>query len=150
MDDTPKFQDESIAPMHTAEHMLNGTMVKLHGCKRSRHSHIERRKSKCDYPMPSPLTEEQIRNIERIINDAIDRDLPITFQYINIQEAASSYDLDRLPDDAASTIRIVHVGDFDSCPCVGAHVRTTREIGHFRISSYRYADGVQRIVFRLD
>lgn len=100
--------------------------------------------------MPFALTENQIRDIEHIINDAIDRDLPVTFQYINIQEAAGSYDLDRLPEDAASTIRIVHIGDFDSCPCVGAHVRTTRDIGHFRISSYRYVDGVQRIVFRLD
>lgn len=46
-----KFQDMSIAPMHTAEHLLNGTMVKMIGCKRSRNAHIERKKSKCDYPL---------------------------------------------------------------------------------------------------
>ena len=45
----PKFQDVSIAPMHTAEHLLNATMVKTFGCPRSRNAHIERKKSKCDY-----------------------------------------------------------------------------------------------------
>ena len=44
----PKFQDVSIAPMHTAEHLLNATMVKTFGCPRSRNAHIERKKSKCD------------------------------------------------------------------------------------------------------
>ena len=46
---SPKFQDVSIAPMHTAEHLLNATMVKTFGCPRSRNAHIEKKKSKCDY-----------------------------------------------------------------------------------------------------
>lgn len=40
----PKFQDVSIAPMHTVEHILNATMVKTFGCPRSRNAHIEKRK----------------------------------------------------------------------------------------------------------
>lgn len=40
---------EEYPPMHTAEHILNGTMVKMFGCPRSRNAHIERKKSKCDY-----------------------------------------------------------------------------------------------------
>ncbi len=50
---SPKFQDASIAPMHTAEHLLNATMVKTFGCPRSRNAHIERKKSKCDYILPT-------------------------------------------------------------------------------------------------
>ena len=42
---SPKFQDVSIAPMHTAEHLLNATMVKTFGCPRSRNAHLERKKS---------------------------------------------------------------------------------------------------------
>ena len=64
-------------------------------------------------------------------------------------EAEKLYDLDKLPDDASEMLRIVHIGDYDSCPCVGAHVESTNEIGEFRISSARYQDGVQRIVYRL-
>lgn len=41
----PKFQDVSIAPMHTAEHLLNATMVKTFGCPRSRNAHIEKKKA---------------------------------------------------------------------------------------------------------
>lgn len=42
---SPKFQDVSIAPMHTAEHLLNATMVKTFGCPRSRNAHIEKKKA---------------------------------------------------------------------------------------------------------
>ena len=47
-------------------------------------------------------------------------------------------------------LSVVFVGDYDECLCVGAHVENTSQIGHFRISSARFSDGVQRIVFRLD
>ena len=50
-------------PMHTAEHILNGTMVKMFGCPRSRNAHIERKKSKADYELTEAPTEEQIREI---------------------------------------------------------------------------------------
>lgn len=137
-------------PMHTAEHLLNGTMVKMIGCKRSRNAHIERKKSKCDYPLAQPLTPEQLQEIENTINDVISQDLPVSFEFIPASEAASLYDLDRLPEDASEMLRIVHIGEYDACPRVGAHVERTSQIGHFRISSSRYQDGVQRIVFRLD
>ncbi len=141
---------QEYPPMHTAEHLLNGTMVKMFGCPRSRNAHIERKKSKCDYPMPEPLSEEQLQAIEDAVNCVIKQDLPVRYEFIKADVAAQKYDLDRLPDDVSEVLRIVHIGDYDACPCVGAHVERTSEIGHFRISSARYQDGVQRIVFRLD
>ena len=136
-------------PMHTAEHLLNGTMVKMIGCKRSRNAHIERKKSKCDYPLEQPLTPEQLQEIEDAINGVIAQGLPVTFEFLPASEAAKMYDLERLPEDASEMLRIVHIGDYDACPCVGAHVNHTSQIGRFRISSSRYQDGMQRIVFRL-
>ena len=141
---------QEYPPMHTAEHLLNGTMVKMIGCKRSRNAHIERKKSKCDYPLAQPLTQEQLQEIENTINGIIEQDLPVTYEFIPAQEASAIYDLERLPEDASEMLRIVHIGDYDACPCVGAHVERTSQIGRFRISSSRYQDGVQRIVFRLD
>jgi len=141
---------QEYPPMHTAEHLLNGTMVKMIGCKRSRNAHIERKKSKCDYPLAQPLTPEQLQEIENTINNIIEQDFPVSFEFIPASEAAKIYDLERLPEDASEMLRIVHIGDYDACPCVGAHVERTSQIGHFRISSSRYQDGVQRIVFRLD
>lgn len=147
---SPKFQEQSIAPMHTSEHILNQTMVRMFGCERSRHTHIERKKSKLDYHLPSCPDAAQIADIERAVNEVIDQHLPVTEKFVSREEAAGEFDLEKLPDAAGDTLRIVCVGDYDACPCIGTHVTNTSEIGHFRISSTRYEDGMFRIVFRLD
>ena len=64
-------------------------------------------------------------------------------------ELPTDIDTSKLPADASDTLRLVYVGDYDVCPCIGSHVEHTSEIGHFRISSTSYNDGVFRIVFRL-
>ena len=61
---------EEYPPMHTAEHILNGTMVKMFGCPRSRNAHIERKKSKCDYLLPCCPTDEQVAQLETAVNDS--------------------------------------------------------------------------------
>ena len=141
---------QEFPPMHTAEHILNGTMVKMIGCRRADKAHIERKKSKCDYILASPLTPEQVQAIEERVNEVITADMPVWYEYATQSEVAERFDMERLPDEASEAVRIVHVGDYDECLCVGAHVEHTGEIGCFRISSVRYADGVQRLVFRLD
>ena len=67
METTPILNAHNKAefpPAHTAEHILNQTMVRLFGCSRSRVNHIERKKSKCNYDLPTCPTEEQIREVE--------------------------------------------------------------------------------------
>ena len=56
-------------PMHTAEHILNQTMVRMFGCERSRNAHIERKKSKCDYNLTQAPTEAQIAAIVSDVNN---------------------------------------------------------------------------------
>ena len=141
---------QEYPPMHSAEHILNQTMVRMFGCERSRHTHIERKKSKLDYPLPVCPTPDQIAEVERRVNEVISANLPVTMHYMSQQEAAAKFDLGKLPEDASETLRIVSIGDYDACPCIGTHVENTSEIGKFRISSTRYADGIFRIVFRLD
>lgn len=136
-------------PMHTAEHILNQTMVRMFGCSRSRVNHIERKKSKCNYALPTCPTEEQIRAVEAEVNRIIAADLPVTSRYVTRAEVPASIDLSKLPTDASDTLRLVYVGDYDVCPCLGAHVEHTALIGRFRISSTSYSDGNFRIVFRV-
>lgn len=153
MNETPKLNEhnkQEFPPMHTAEHILNGTMVKLIGCRRAENAHIERKKSKCDYILPYALSEEQIQAIENRVNEVIEADMSVTVEYAVQEDVKERFDMQRLPDGASETVRIVHVGDYDECLCVGAHVERTSQIGKFRISSTRYQDGIQRIVFRLD
>lgn len=141
---------EEFPPMHTAEHLVNGEMARRFGCGRAFSAHVERKKSKLDYHLPRELTDAELRDLEAYVNAAVAADVAVNIDYIPKAEAAARFDLSRLPEDATDTVRVVRIGDFDECLCAGTHVRHTGEIGTFRISSSRYNDGVQRIVFRLD
>lgn len=137
-------------PMHSAEHILNQTMVRLFGCKRSISTHIERKKSKCDYFIDQEPTPEQIKEIEKKVNDTINQNLPVTISFVNRGEVPEKVDLSKLPDDASNTVRIVTIGDYDVCACIGSHVQNTSEIGTFRIISTDYIDSRLRIRFKLE
>lgn len=152
MEDTPVLNEHNKAeypPAHSAEHILNQTMARMFGCTRSRVNHIERKKSKCNYDLSTCPTEEQIREVEATVNRIIAADMEITERYVSRAEVPTEIDLSKLPADASETLRLVYVGDYDVCPCLGAHVKRTSEIGSFRISSTSYNEGNFRIVFRV-
>ncbi len=136
-------------PMHTAEHLLNATMNRMLGCGRAVEAHIERKKSKCDYAFSQAPTDEQIKAVEDAVNEAIEANYPVTYEYISREEAELNFDLNRLPDGASDLLRIVRIGDYDACPCVGLHVTSTAEIGRFTIISHDYANGRLRLRFKL-
>ena len=119
--------------MHTAEHILNQTMVRMFGCERSRDAHIERKKSKINYQLPAMPTAEQIAEIERRVNEVIAQDLPVTYEFVERSSVPQEVSLDKLPGDASSTLRLVRIGDYDVCPCIGKHVRSTAQIGRFEM-----------------
>ena len=122
-------------PMHTAEHILNATMVKMFGCPRSMNAHIERKKSKCDYELSQEPTAEQVAAIEAAVNEVIGMNLPVSVEYMTQAEAAHIVDLRKLPANATDTLRIVRVGDYDACACAGDHVENTSQIAPFKIIS---------------
>ncbi|WP_195571706.1 alanyl-tRNA editing protein [Bacteroides nordii] len=148
---SPKFQDVSIAPMHSVEHILNATMVKTFGCPRSRTAHIEKKKSKCDYELSSCPTDEQIQAVEDKVNEVINQHLPVTIEFMLKEEAKDIVDLSKLPEDASETLRIVRIGNYDACACIGLHVENTSEIDTFKIISHDYDEEkkVLRIRFKL-
>ena len=136
-------------PMHTCEHIINRTMINLFGCGRAVSAHIERKKSKLDYALPKPLNDEDIARIEETVNSVIAQHLDVTTEFITQNEAADRFDMKRLPENASETVRIVKVGDYDECLCIGLHVNNTSEIGTFKIISHDYNDGILRIRFKL-
>ena len=82
------------------------------------------------------------------MNDLIAQDLPVTYEFVTRDNIPDGVKLDKLPEDASETLRIVRIGDFDICPCIGQHVTSTKEIGSFRITSTSYNEGSFRIVFK--
>ena len=135
--------------MHTAEHVLNQTMVQLFGCDRSFSNHLEKKKSKCDYRFSRALTAEEEANIESRVNEVLAAGVGVTEEVVLREKASALFDLERLPDASGETIRIVRVGDYDACPCIGDHVTNTAEIGRFVLVSSSYEDGILRIRFKL-
>lgn len=124
---------EEFPPAHTAEHLLNQVMIRLFGCTRSHNAHIERKKSKMSFILDHKPTRQEEKEIEREMVRLIEEDLPVTFEYVMRDEIPEQVSLDRLPDDASETIRLVRIGDFDVCPCIGKHVRSTSQIGRFEM-----------------
>lgn len=135
--------------MHTAEHILNQTMVRMFGCGRSVNAHIERKKSKCDYLLNSAPTEEQIAEITTKVNEVIASHLPVYEEIMPRDKAAEIVDLGKLPDDASEMLRIIRVGDYDACACIGQHVENTSEIGVFQIISHDFENERWRVRFKL-
>lgn len=135
--------------MHTAEHILNQTMVRMFACGRSFSSHIEKKKSKCDYRFGRVLSEEETRELERRVNDVIARDLSVEEEFVSRAQAESMFDTSRLPEAAGDTIRVVKIGEYDACPCAGGHVRSTKAVGEFRVTTVSHESGVLRVRFKL-
>ena len=140
---------EEYPPMHTAEHILNATMVRMFGCSRSRNAHIERKKSKCDYELATCPDDAQVAAIEAAVNEVIARNLDVTVEYLPKAEAADIVDLSKLPEDVSETLRIVRVGDYDACACAGAHVKNTSEIGSFKVLSHDFENGRWRVRWKV-
>ena len=135
--------------MHSAEHILNQTMVRLYNCGRCFTAHLDSKKSKCDYHFDHALTNEEISKIQSTVNSVIDSDLPVTESSVPRETAEKRYNTEKLPDTAAGDIRIIHIGDYDACPCIGEHVSSTGEIGAFKITTTSFENGHLRIRFKL-
>lgn len=135
--------------MHTAEHILNQTMVRMFNCGRAFSAHIEKKKSKCDYRLQRDLTDEEVTTIEQTVNAIIQSDLPVTEEIISRSDAQIRFNLEKLPDEAGESIRIIRVGEYDACPCIGVHINHTSEIGTFKIISREYSENRLRIRFKV-
>ena len=140
---------QEYEPAHTAEHLLNATMVRMFGCPRSRNAHVEKKKSKCDYILEAEPSAEEVAQIEGKVNEMIAAGLDVTVEFVSRDEAAAIVDLSKLPEDASQTLRIVRIGDYDACACIGAHVSNTAEIGTFKIISHSYSEGVWRLRWKV-
>jgi len=140
---------EYFPAMHSAEHILNQTIVRTFGIDRSFSNHIERKKSKCDYHFDRNLTPEEILEIETKVNLVIHQNLNVTEEFLPKLDAANMFNLSKIPDPDVEIIRIIKIGEYDACPCSGNHVKNTSEIGGFKIVSTDFNENVLRIRYKL-
>lgn len=150
MNDFNRNPKEYDPRMHSAEHVLNQTMVRMFNCGRAFSAHIEKKKSKCDYHFDRDLTPAEIAEIEKRVNEIIRADMPVSEDFMSREEASAKFSLKRLPEEAGDAIRIITIGDYDACPCSGVHAPSTGVLGSFRIGSTSFENGVLRVRFKLE
>lgn len=122
---------DEFPPAHTAEHLLNQTMVRMFGCERSANAHIERKKNKMTFILDHKPSRKEEKAIEDRMNELIAENMPVTYEVVDRDSVPAGVSVDRLPNDASEKIRLVRIGDYDICPCIGKHVRSTSQIGKF-------------------
>lgn len=106
-------------------------------------------RSPSDYILDVEPTPEQVAEVEAEVNKAIAANLEVKIEFMPREQAAEIVDLSKLPEDASQTLRIVRIGDYDACACIGAHVNNTSEIGSFKIISHSYSDGIWRLRWKV-
>ena len=124
---------EEFPPAHTAEHLLNQVMIRMFGTERSSNAHIERKKSKMTFILDHKPDRKEEKAIEAEMNRLITEDLPVTYEMVDRNNIPDGVSVDKLPEDASEMLRLVRIGDFDVCLCIGKHVRSTAQIGRFEL-----------------
>ena len=124
---------EEFPPAHTAEHLLNQVMIRMFGTERSSNAHIERKKSQMTFILDHKPDRKEEKAIEAEMNRLITEDLPVTYEMVDRNNIPDGVSVDKLPEDASEMLRLVRIGDFDVCLCIGKHVRSIAQIGRFEM-----------------
>jgi alanyl-tRNA synthetase len=140
------LSDESIR-YHTATHLLHAALRKVLGEHvQQKGSNITRERLRFDFSHPRPMTKEEIEATERMVQDAIDRAIPVTSEVMKYTEAVKSGALGLFEDRYGNDVSIYTVGDVSKEVCTGPHVTNTGEIGRFKIVKEQSSSaGVRRI-----
>ncbi len=135
---------------HTAEHILTGIFGLLFQGK-VLDTRFKGTKIRCDYEVKSDLSLEKIiKQAEDKTNKIIKENRDVVFEMVTRDEAAKLCSLHRIPDKTTET-RLVKVGTDIITPCVGLHVKNTREIGQVKIRTFQWVTpGIIRLTFVVD
>jgi len=140
-------QKNKMTRFHTTTHLLHqalrsvlGDMVKQEG------SDINYERLRFDFDYPQKLTTAQLDQVEKLVNDVIKRDLPVTFEKMSLADAIKQGALAFFKEKYPETVTVYSIGDFSKEICGGPHVKNTSEIGQFKIISEKSSSaGIRRI-----
>jgi alanyl-tRNA synthetase len=140
------LSDESIR-YHTATHLLHAALRKALGEHvQQKGSNITRERLRFDFSHPHPMTKEEITATEQIVQEAIDRSIPVTSEVMKYTDAIKSGALGLFEDRYGNDVSIYTIGDVSKEVCSGPHVSNTSEIGRFKILKEQSSSaGVRRI-----
>ncbi len=126
--------------MHKALKMVLGDHVAQKG------SNITTERVRFDFSHPAPMTKEEIAQVEKIVNEQIARDLPVTMEMMSIDDAKASGAIALFGEKYEPVVKVYTMGDFSKEVCGGPHVERTGLLGKFRVQKEQSSSaGVRRI-----
>ena len=141
--------DSSVetARLHTATHLLQAALRKVLGPHvEQRGSNITAERLRFDFSHEQKMTPEQLAEVEKLVNEAIDRDLPVVCEEMTIEEAKNSGAMGLFENKYDARVKVYTMGDVSKEICGGPHASHTGELGHFKILKEESSSrGVRRI-----
>ena len=140
-------QNEKTIAYHTATHLLHKALQIVLGEHATQSgSNITEERLRFDFKHPEKLTKEQLAEVEKIVNEQIKRDLPVTCEEMSLEEAQKSGAIGLFTNKYGDKVKVYTIGDFSKEICGGPHVERTGNMGTFKIIKEEASSaGVRRI-----
>ena len=140
-------QTEKTIAYHTATHLLHqalrtvlGSHVKQSG------SNITEERLRFDFTHPQKMTKEEIQKVEDLVNEQIQRNLDVTCEEMNYEDAKKTGAIGLFTDKYGEKVKVYTIGDFSKEICGGPHVTNTKGMGTFKIKKEESSSsGIRRI-----
>jgi alanyl-tRNA synthetase len=143
---------EAVTKLHTATHLLHAALRKVFGEHVSQKgSNITTERLRFDFSHPEKLTDEQIKEVEKLVNDVVDEDLPVSYKLMSLGEAEKEGALHFFGERYGKEVKVYTIGEPDKEwiskeVCGGPHVAHTGEVGRVRIiKQEKVGSGILRI-----
>ena len=138
---------EKTAALHTATHLLHQALRQVLGDHvAQKGSNITAERLRFDFLHHEKMTREEIDEVEKRVNEAITKELPIKFEEMDIEEAKKTGAIGLFVDKYGDRVKVYSIGDFSKEICGGPHCENTKDLGEFKIKKEESSSrGVRRI-----
>ena len=138
---------EATTKLHTATHLLHAALKKVYSADvNQKGSNITEERLRFDFNLPQPMTAEEIKQVEDLVNDVIKQNLPVVMQEISLEEAKEQGFTGLFESKYGERVKTFTIGEFSKEICGGPHAATTGELGTFKIAKEQSCgSGLRRI-----
>ena len=138
---------EATTKLHTATHLLHAALKKVYSADvNQKGSNITEERLRFDFNLPQPMTAEEIKQVEDLVNDVIKQNLPVVMQEISLEEAKEQGFTGLFESKYGERVKTYTIGEFSKEICGGPHAATTGELGTFKIAKEQSCgSGLRRI-----